>query len=243
MENELKSYFNDDTITVTELGNDWYYDGYFIDTQGNVTKYISILPEGYQQVEYIQSTGKQFFVLNQLSTNNFGFDIDLSVSQGTGANVFGGCVKGQSTFCYMGTRNSILSYFPNINQLDFTQIDYGTKHNYKLVKDSAIQYSYYYDGTLVGTSSLQNNANCVLAVFTFIDNNGIPRTSGLETFIGRIYKFILYDNDVEICNLVPCVRNSDKKVGMYDMVENVFYSNQSNSEEDFIAGPYKKSYP
>lgn len=83
---------------------------------------------------------------------------------------------------------------------------------------------------------MQNNIDCVLAVFTFINNNGILRTTSLETFVGRIYKFILYDGDVEICKLVPCIRMIDNKIGMYDTVADKFYTNESGVEE-FIAGP------
>ena len=195
---------------------------------------LSRIPSEYQEVEYIESTGTQYFVINQLSTSNFGFDIDLSISSGTGANVFGGYKDGQNTFCYMGTRNNTLSYFPNNNKVDFTPIDYGNKHNYKFIKNNDLQYSYYYDRNLIGTSSLQNNVDCVLAVFTFIDNNGISRTTSTETFKGRIYKFILYDGITPICNLVPCIRITDNEIGMYDTVEGKFYTNQGTGT--FIKG-------
>lgn len=153
--------------------------------------------------------------------------------------MFGGYIPNgniANNFCYMGTRNSILSYFPNQSQVNYTAIDYGNKHNYKFIKTDALNYSYYYDGNLVGTTSLVNNVGCKLAVFSFIDNDGVTRTANTETFTGRIYKFIIYDGDKEVCNLIPCIRVTDNKPGMYDTVSDKFYSNEAGGE-DFIAGP------
>lgn len=188
------------------------------------------LPAGYQEVEYIESTGTQWFVIDTLSTTDFGFDVDISISRGTGANVFGGFKYKQNTFCYMGTRYNTLSYYPNSNNINFTYIDFDNKHNYKFIKDDDNQYSYYYDKNLINKTNLQNNVDCVLAVFTFIDNNGVPRTASGETFKGRIYKFILYDKETEICNLVPCIKKTSNKIGMYDLVEGKFYTNQGTGE-------------
>ena len=83
---------------------------------------------------------------------------------------------------------------------------------------------------MINKTNLQNNVDCVLAVFTFIDNNGVPRTASGETFKGRIYKFILYDKETEICNLVPCIKKTSNKIGMYDLVEGKFYTNQGTGE-------------
>ena len=237
LQNELRVNFKDNGIIIEKIEDRWYYDEYYVDEKGEVGRIEQLLPKGYRQVEYVESSGEQYFILDKLSTKDFGFDIDLYIVKDTGANVFGGYKdKGHIySYCYMGTRNSLLSYFPNLNHVEFTPIDYENKHNYKFIKSNALQYNYYYDGNLVGTTNLQNNVDCVLAVFTFIDSNGVPRTSNIETFKGRIYKFIIYDGDVEICNLVPCIRAEDKKIGMYDTVSRKFYTNQSGVG-DFKAG-------
>lgn len=56
---------------------------------------------------------------------------------------------------------------------------------------------------------------------------------------GRIHGYKIYrpwgtDTEVTLIHdLVPVIRNSDNKVGMYDMVENVFYSSATGTE--FVA--------
>jgi len=39
---------------------------------------------------------------------------------------------------------------------------------------------------------------------------------------GRIYSLVVTDNDVEIINLIPCVRKSDNKIGFYNAVNGDF---------------------
>lgn len=228
----LKKRFNDDENAI-EIQDGWHYKMYRILKDGTVERLI--LPYEYQQVEYLESTGKQFCLLNIKSTNTMGFDIDLYIERGTGANVFGGYTSGGNTFCYMGTRQGILSYFPNQSQINYTYIDYGKKHNYKLIKESENEkYQYYYDDEKKGESNLVNNPGCQIAVFSFIDSNGVIRTDPRETFIGRIYKFIIYDKTDIQCYLIPCYRKSDKSAGLYDLKEGVFYENRGEGE--FLVG-------
>ena len=200
------------------------YEGLYINNIGE-------LPNGYTRVEYIQGTGTQYTVIDNLSTTDFGFDIEMSATTGTGANVFGGFKQGNSTFCYMGTRNNKISYFPNESKVDFVSTtDYENKHDYKLIKDEDDEFKYYYDGNFIGTSSLVNNAGSTIGIFTFVDNNGVARTSASEVFRGKIYKFTIYDGKNIVCNLIPCIKDSNSKPGFYDTVNDKFYSSLGTNE-------------
>ena len=198
-------------------------------------KKIYIVPDEYQQVEYIESTGDQFFLLDYLSTSDFGFDIDLFVKNGTGANVFGGYKRNVDNFCYFGLRENKASYFLNANNTDkivYTSLLYNQKHNYKLINGD-----YFYDEMKIGTISYTKAENCMLAVFSFVDKNGVVRNASAETFAGRIYKFIIYKGEEQRCNLVPCYRKSDNKPGFFDKINNKFYTNQGDpTKGDFTLG-------
>ncbi len=50
----------------------------------------------------------------------------------------------------------------------------------------------------------------------------------------RLYNCKLWDNGTLIRNFIPCYRNSDKEAGLYDLVNNVFYTNQGTGS--FIKG-------
>ena len=49
--------------------------------------------------------------------------------------------------------------------------------------------------------------------------------SGGNTFIGRLYYLSIKDNGVLVRNFIPCYRNSDSVVGLYDTVNRLFYTN------------------
>lgn len=57
------------------------------------------------------------------------------------------------------------------------------------------------------------------------DNNnfGSPQYRPIKT---RIYKLKLYENNNLIAHFVPCYRISDNVIGMYDIVNNNFCTNQ-----------------
>ena len=52
-------------------------------------------------------------------------------------------------------------------------------------------------------------------------------------YTGSIAKFQIENNGELKLNLIPCMRKSDQKVGMYDTVTKTFYASSRN---DFIAG-------
>jgi len=45
----------------------------------------------------------------------------------------------------------------------------------------------------------------------------------------------MWDGTTLVRNMIPCYRRSDLKPGMYDTVNNVFYTNSGSGE--FILGP------
>lgn len=45
-------------------------------------------------------------------------------------------------------------------------------------------------------------------------------------FRGRIYNLKIYDNNLLISEYVPCYRKSDDEIGLYDIVNGVFYTNK-----------------
>ncbi len=54
-----------------------------------------------------------------------------------------------------------------------------------------------------------------------------------------MYKLKLWNNNVLVRDFIPCYRNSDNLAGVYDLVNNVFYTNQRTG--NFIVGPIKEN--
>ena len=51
----------------------------------------------------------------------------------------------------------------------------------------------------------------------------------------RLYLCKIYDNDNLVRNFIPCYRKVDNEIGLYDVINDVFYVNSGTGE--FIAGP------
>ena len=247
LNNALKETFNNSN-EVTPNSEGWDYEAnkkYNIHPDGRVEDVGNverILPKEYKQVKYIESSGIQYFLLENVTTADFGFDIDLYVLNNTGANVFGGFQLNGDKFCYMGTRNNKISFFCdyNPNFIDFCSTQYLTRHEYRFINNNNNK-SFFYDDNLLNKNSFVNNSNCLIAVFSFVDSNKVVRNSSNETFKGRIYKFIIYDKNNEQCNLVPCYTTtavtdvngnecSSGTIGLYDTVNNEFYTNQGTGK-------------
>lgn len=87
----------------------------------------------------------------------------------------------------------------------------------------------YKDGnTLIQQRGWSNYGNAPYRIF-YIGNTSQPISSG------RIYGLILIKNDMLVRNMIPARRDSDGELGMYDMVNNIFYTNSGTGE--FIDGP------
>ena len=86
--------------------------------------------------------------------------------------------------------------------------------------------------TLVSFTSV-SNFTAVHSAYLMSYANNASGAVGAK-FTGNVYKCRLYDNGVLVRNFVPCKRTSDSVVGMYDTVNDVFYTNAGTG--DFTAG-------
>lgn len=176
---------------------------------------ISKLPEEYQEVEYIESTGTQYIDTGVKLFEGLFFDITLQhISDG---GMLGRFIQdGNKLICQKSGGSQIAFGYGYGIGSDYMVYRSSTKPsrvlNYK-VKD----YKMYIDNEFV----LENpNAK--------IKNQDEPfylfRQSGIYGY-GRIYSAKLYNGNRIIRNFVPCYRKSDGERGLYDLVNDVFYTN------------------
>jgi hypothetical protein len=71
-----------------------------------------------------------------------------------------------------------------------------------------------------------------LHLLTMYDNTGIDERRAK----GKLYRCQICNNGILVRDYIPVRRKSDKKVGLYDTINNVFYIN-NGSGTDFTAGP------
>lgn len=185
----------------------------------------SKLPPGYTELSYIQGDGASYintgFNPNQNTVVRADIANDLS-----------------SVTCWIfGARNGT-----NVDAFGFLQYksvyraDYGTattnlqgtpteRFVIEMNKNSVK-----IDGAVVATAAVQTFST-KYPIYLFANNNaGV--SAGFSTT--KIYGCEIYNGDVLMLEFIPCRRNSDNALGMYDTVHGTFYQNAGSGA--FIGG-------
>ena len=187
------------------------------------------LPAGYQEVEYIESTGTQYIDTGVYLPYKADFNIYYKNKRSniTGNIGFGYYDCNGFTFEEQSWNNSIakniLIFGKNWSDgYSFPQGFYNTVRHIELVGNNL-----YVDGELFSTYERIEDkiASNSLLLKKKKKNNCIKYNSGI--IMGKM-KF-LYNNEV-LFNGIPCYRKSDYKPGLYDTVTKEFYTNQGTGE-------------
>lgn len=190
------------------------------------------LPFGYQRIEYLESTGTQYIDTGIFPSNINNVKANMSFSTlGTlnyilGARLSGGLALGyilyssahQGITMYPGAwpeqgesnviENKVYNINASIGSLSTLQVD-GVE---------VVSYN---------TPTLQSGDNS----FYIFALHG----PGAEYFASaRLYSMLLYKNNELVASYIPCRRNSDSVLGVYDLVSGNFLTKQGTG--DFTAG-------
>lgn len=189
----------------------------------------SRLPEGYQEVEYLESSGTQHIDLGY-TTELPSLEHDLTFENLSNGSVVFGNSNTSATTTHIGRTTS----------------------------NSPWRISYYYMGTLVEgnhykgdkISAVVNNANGEIVedgitLATITGSSGSARLIMFGAFSNggnidhanaRIYSYkqTNLSTDTIVYNLVPCYRTTDDVAGFYDLANNAFLTNDGTGS--FIVG-------
>jgi len=180
-----------------------------------------ILPSEYQKVEYIASTGTQYIDMQYSYKVNDEINIEFMKTNDTGAiqGVFGNgnvtSYKGVSL--YISSNGTISSTVGGTLGIDYksysTPISNNIKYSVKIQQNKV-----YLDNELIITlgNVLKDGTQSDFSLF---------RRWGTNVMHGRIYSFSVNRASELIFNLIPCYRIADNVIGLYDLVEEKFYTN------------------
>ena len=197
-------------------------------TRPLVKSLVPKIPETYQEVEYIESTGTQYidtlFRPNEKTTIRIDFQL-TSTTQTQG--IFGVSEQGAGKTYRLGVSGAGYFYFAQKgNQYNGSASSSDTNRNVFEVKNGKMFRNDVEYTTITDTSSFQCDYNAY--IFYFSGNTSIQPASG------KLYSLTMYDNGTLVRNFVPCYRKSDNVIGLYDTVYNAFYANQGTG--DFLKG-------
>lgn len=185
------------------------------------------LPDGYDELEYIESSGTQWIDTGIVPFDGIKAKLDIEFGTGshTNSKVFG--VGGDNGW---GTYFASSSMWDNYNDDTNTTVSGTYEGTLSIVKDgntTKITGSAFADKTITRTNTLPSQT---LPIYLF-NKNGSSRQLG----IFKCYGLSISDaDDVPLFNGIPAKRLSDGVVGMYDIVSDTFLTNQGSGE--FIGG-------
>ena len=187
------------------------------------------LPNGYTEVEYLQSTGTQYIDTGVAGNTIYGIRTKfLPISNaGTWQEYLGN----GSSFFLAADGNQIFNcrLFIQGSMVTTTNLDTGILNVFECYSGSIKLNEY--AGTYSTSQPLSATSNNLL-LFMSSNVKGAVQFSTVE----------LYDStNTLIRNMVPCYRNSDNKPGMYDLVGEQFYTNAGTGSfvVGNVVGPYE----
>lgn len=191
-----------------------------------------LLPDGYTQLEYIESTGEQYIDTNFVFDSQTSAFLEFSnASNSTAESGFIGAYQNSIGGLLFGIyKNSSEYYF---------RFAYGGPWNGNTVLADLNKHS-----ITLNKNSINKLDNIVLATKLSITTSLNPNktgyifwTNGGTTYKGefKLHKCKIWNNNILIRDFIPALRNSDNVAGLYDLVNNEFYTNAGTGT--FIIGP------
>lgn len=177
------------------------------------------IPNGYTFYDYISLSGTQYIDSAVIPNNNTSIFIDCK-STISGRWIFGSRQGPSSTDRFGLYIDTNVNMFPQydsqgISTINITNTLLRTKH--KLSKNT-----YWVNGTKLHTFTERNfNGKNTIYIGAMNQTSVDPRI-----FSGEIYQVKIWQDTTLIRNYIPSVRTSDNVVGLYDLVNGVFYTNK-----------------
>lgn len=189
---------------------------------------IQGLPEEYQQVEYIESSGTQYI------------NTGVTANQDTSAYVDFQYLKIQSTFIFGSRKSTTEQAYTLSSGNSNTNIvsAYGTSSNVILANMDLNRHTLRKNKYMCTLDDKTLNAGTESMVFTTpgpLYLFACYQTTGPYLYsTSRIFEFKLWQKDRLVRDMVPCYRKEDNVAGFYDLVEGTFYTNKGTGS--FIVG-------
>ena len=230
LNSELRNNFNDNGITVEEIQDGWSYKSYKIDKDGKVGK---LLPDEYQQVEYIESSGTQWINTKRNPSNYTGMKMIVShiTTEFADINFTGARIRGGNRFAFCIYQYEYICYgYGEFYSNNISKIDMEYKNVLALnYKNNRLM--------LCNTSNYQlNNTNLGInyPIYLFTQNSSTDINTGIGM---KVYNFEITEESNIVRSFIPCystttvtdvdgIERPKGTIGMYDTVEGKFYTNQ-----------------
>lgn len=179
------------------------------------------LPDDYTLLNYLEATGTQYINIGYIPNENTKIRLKCFQKSQAGYNklVFGAKQPYNETqdniFYSISSASGKVGLYYNVGSGLSSGVAIGDMTDVTIEKTK-----FTVNGTEVSDYEIDTYPTIPLYLFAQ-NSNGTPTDFGSV----RIGSFKIYENDILIHNYVPCKRNVDSILGMYDLVEQVFKTN------------------
>ena len=195
----------------------------------------SRLPSEYQEVEWIESTGQQYIDTGYVFTRDNGFFIDFvpenDVTTTNAPNyINAGGAGGTSNKrvginCYKRTDDGELQFFSWYTNPKITK-------NQRASLSVINRIIYFPDGSTRQMNITETNPTVSSMIIFAAYNQALTQIHRFSKM--KLYNLKIYDSINVVRNYIPCYRKSDGEIGLYELVEGSFLSNQGTGT--FVKG-------
>ena len=192
----------------------------------------NLFPAIYRKVNYLQSTGTQYFWTDIYIQDGLTVDCVQESSGAQDSYLFGGIttsVSQSARSCFNGAYNtSLQGSYPGAYYLINNILQYNIVYHIVTTHKEGTCIVYI-DGTKVKeTNSGGAISDSQVKCACFAGRKGDGTT--FEFYKGKVYSLKVSKNGILYADYIPCVRKSDGKPGMYDTVTKTFYTNAGTGE-------------
>lgn len=182
------------------------------------------LPYEYQEVEYIESTGTQYIDTGLVPY--FGLNTEINVIPIDAGYLFGS-TNGQNIDYYgflFSVSGACQTFLGTGSYLRGGSWSANTEYDVKIIGKKG-----YVDNVQIADYETVGNIytfNTTQPIFLF----GLNYNNTYNGSKMRIKSCKFYDDNGVVRNYIPCYRKNDNEIGLYDLINNVFYTNKGTGK-------------
>lgn len=184
---------------------------------------VSKLPNEYQQIEYLESTGMQYIDTgvsgNAIGTYEIKFNM-LGEGYQNYEMYFAGPLSAQVPKLYLNGDTAIVADIGTAAYDLFTKDN--NPHIIKITNTEILC-----DNIIKATYEAKSWGDQSFWLFNAAEQSNLYSTM-------RLYYLKMYSDGVLVRNYIPCYKKEDNISGLYDIVNNIFYENEGAG--NFVAG-------
>lgn len=191
-----------------------------------------ILPDEYQQVKWLQSTGTQYINTGiTLPSNYERLEIKLQCGSYSSNSRYFGSYSAANKASIIGYSNSgpLDRIYLGRTTVNVTTTQSGIDYTIDVTADNGTITGVWCGANVNATYSglVGTNQSASMKEYVFAQSEA---PSGISKGNAKIYYYRLHTSNGLACDFVPCYRKSDNKPGMYDLVTNTFFTNAGTGE-------------